>query len=194
MRRFLPVIILGLVLVTLATVFATQVQFGEHVPEKLPEFAVAPEFELTRQDGRKFSSTELRNKVYLLNFFFTSCPAVCPAIMSRMAKLHAVFKDDPRVEFVSISIDPETDTPAVLAAYGEKYGVKRNSWVLLSGPEETVKKLRAEQLKIDDGTDKEMHTVRVTLVDTHGTIRGFYRGNEDDDMKRLNRDMMLLLE
>lgn len=181
--------ILGLV----GGAFIARLQFGEHEPTSLPRYGRVPPFSFVDSQGAAFDSHSMHGKVWTLNFFFTSCPAVCPALMGRLAAIANTHGETSPFQLVSVTIDPDTDTLEVLEDFRKKIGARTWQWRLLRGSEESVRDLRIGALKIEGNTEKELHTTRVLLVDGEGEIRGYYKGMEDSSMKELQRDLQLLL-
>lgn len=153
---------------------------------RLPVLFPAPEFELTDQQGRPFSSEDLKGKVWIGFIFLTHCPTgACPIMAGKIAALQDALPDE-RVHFVSFSIDPERDTPEVLAKYAQEVGGTDVSqrWHLLTGESADQMKQLALSLKLAVGEDWGHSTVFL-LVDAHGNVRGSF-GNEDPEgMARL---------
>lgn len=168
-------------------------QFGDAATETLPRYGRAPALALIDSKGKPFPAESLRGKVWLLNFFFTSCPSECPAMQGNLAWLFDLYRKTEGVRFLSVTIDPETDTLPVLVDSMARYRAEAGRWDFLTGTSDEISRLRSESLKLDDGHQKEFHTSRVVLVDREGEVRGFYRGMEMDDMKRLHVDIQRLL-
>jgi len=169
------------------------------LPEPLAKLSTVPAFEFTNQFGKTFGSANLKGKIYLANFIFTSCPSTCPKSMERMQKLQKRMRGlGDKVGIITFTVDPKNDTPEVLSAYANKYRINPFIWNLLTAPENDMKKLLMEGFKVPMG-DKEKveslydiaHTEKVVLVDTEGTIRGYY-GPDDDSANRLMIDVGLL--
>ena len=158
------------------------------VPEPPPVLSTLPEFTLTDVDGKPFGSRELAGQVYVANFFFTRCGSICPALMRGVGRLQAGFDERgiDGVRLVSISVDPENDSPAVLKEYAAAHGVEPKRWVLLTGDPEKVRALVVDGFKtpmdrVPEGgpTPIEVaHTGKLVLVDAHGRIRGYYDSDE----------------
>jgi len=155
-----------------------------HIPEPPPVIGPLPEYTLVDSDGQAFGSAQLRGQVYIVSFFFTSCRSICPAIMHGMLQLQQGF--DARgikgIHLVSISVDPETDTPGVLHAYGKDLGVDPARWTLLTGDPEKVRTLVVDGFKTPLAPAPATplnpieiaHSGKVVLVDQSGGIRGYY--------------------
>jgi protein SCO1/2 len=159
-----------------------------HIPEPPPVTGQVPEFSLVDSDGKAFGSAELKGQVYIASFFFTSCRSICPVIMHGMAKLQAGFDERgiKGIRLVSISVDPEHDTPEVLRAYGKDLGVKPERWTLLTGDPEKIRAVVVDGFKTPLEAAPQTpaspieiaHTGKVVLVDGSGGIRGYYATDE----------------
>ncbi len=173
-----------------------------HIPEPPPVLSQLPEFSLVSAEGKPFGSAELRGQVYVANFFFTSCRSICPAIMKGMARLQdgLLQRDIRGIRLVSISVDPEHDTPEVLGDYGKALGVDPARWTLLTGDPERVRRLVVEGFKTPDlpqpqGDGAAMqiaHTGKLVLVDGSGHIRGYYGSDESGLDEVFNRAQHVL--
>lgn len=158
-----------------------------------------PSFEFLNQDSVLFSNKSLEGKVYIADFFFTSCPDICKSMTSSLLRVQERFKKNDRIEIVSFSIDPAFDTPNVLSQYAEKYKISTDKWNLLTGDKEAIMNLGQCGFYI---TAKEealgqkpslSHSDKLILVDTKGRIRGFYSGTDQEDVKRLLTEISILL-
>jgi protein SCO1/2 len=151
-------------------------------------------FALTDQAGRATTAQTMRGKVWVAAFMFTRCPTVCPRITRRMLELQqAAAKEGVALQLVSFSVDPEHDTPAVLAEYAKKYGADLASWRFLTGDLAVVRQTSEQGFKLAfEGKPTPeaehfglMHGSHLVLVDGAGQIRGYYRTSEDAQMKQL---------
>ena len=156
-------------------------------PEPLPEYGQTPEFELTERSGRTVSSSELQGKVWVADFIFTTCAGPCPLMSTHMAALQRA-TSELDVQLVSFTVDPETDTPEVLAEYANRYKADPERWVFLTGEKQALYDMIRSgfMLAVDDGSLTEggkpgpgliTHSVKFVLVDRNGQIRGFYSGD-----------------
>lgn len=188
---------IGMVYVTVIS------RFMRHIPDPPPILGKLPEFTLVDQSGKPFGSQDLRGQVYVANLFFTKCPSVCPLLMQRAAKLQELFKrDEFDIRLVSISIDPETDTPEVLADYGKKFGVEPGRWTLLTGPEPEIRNLVMDGFKLHLGEKEALdndlydiaHAIQFILVDREGNVRGYYGSDETGLDETYHRSMHVLFE
>ena len=159
-----------------------------HVPEPPPILFVLPEYSLTDQEGKPFGSAELRGTTYIVSFFFTSCRSICPAVMHGMGRLQDGYaqRKIEGIRLVSISVDPEHDTPDVLRDYAERLKVDPARWTLLTGDPAKVRAIVVDGFKTPMDAIPESgatpmdiaHTGKLALVDGKGNVRGFY-GTDD---------------
>ena len=160
--------------------------------DPLPEIAEVPAFELRSHDGMPFGSAQLQGRVWVANFVFTTCPSVCPMLTTQMGNLSRRIDEEDLV-FVSFSVDPEHDTPAVLRRYRETHDA---DWVFLTGPRDEVQRVVVEGLKTGlgepTGDGDITHAMHFVLVDRAGKIRGFYR-TDAESQAQLERDARSLL-
>lgn len=136
-----------------------------------------PGFELVDQSGQKRSKADFAGKVWIADFIFTTCPSICPRLTEKMSALSKRTADAPDLRFVSFTVDPETDTPEALTAFGAKYGADPARWSFLTGEpkhvEDVVLKGFKQVLSRDSG-GMIFHSERFVLVDKRGKVRGFY--------------------
>ncbi|MCC7235057.1 MAG: SCO family protein [Bryobacterales bacterium] len=155
-------------------------------PEPLPSFQTIPAFTLTAQDGRTFASErELRGKVWVAGFIYTTCKGPCPR-MSRLMKTAAGATSGlANVRYVSFTVDPEHDTPAHLDAYARRYAADTRRWSFLTGTREQLHALMRDAFTLGDVDGSLNHSTRLVLVDARGTVRGFYGTADDADVPKL---------
>ncbi|AKF10683.1 SCO family protein [Sandaracinus amylolyticus] len=156
---------------------------------------IAP-FELVDQDGRAFGSAQLRGQVWIAGFAFTSCTSICPMLTSQMANLQrrlAERGDD--VQLVTITVDPETDTPARMRAYAEQYRADLRSWSFLTGEPQRVRETIEQGFRRPIGARRDveggydiLHSGDLMLVDRDGMLRGIYP-TDQDGLDALMRDV-----
>lgn len=165
--------------------------------EALPVLTEVPNFTLTRESGEAFSSaSSLRGHVWIANFIFTTCPSICPTLTSQMGNLERRTRGAD-IRFVSFSVDPETDTPEVLARYARSHDANLERWAFLTGDAPQMRAVIEEGLRMrmgeraDDGDI--LHGGHFVLVDASGHVRGFYR-NEGSEQERLEEDARRLSE
>lgn len=157
-----------------------------------------PEFDFINQLGENIGSTEMKDHVTVVNFFFTSCPSICPKMSSEMERVNDMFRDYPDVRIMSISIDPEYDTPEILSEYAEKHNAEAGKWDFLTGGVAETYQLAKCGFVIPaiDGLgipDDFIHSDKFILVDKLGRIRGYYGGTEREDVDLLMVEIKVLL-
>lgn len=155
-------------------------------PSPPPVLGQLPEFRLTAPDGGAFGSDELAGQVYVANFFFTRCASICPLLTAAMRQLQTRYDETgvENVRLVSITVDPEYDTPERLREYGVERGVDERRWTLLTGTPEEIRGLAVGgfrtplgEAQTTDGLMDIAHTGKLILVDGHGGIRGYYESD-----------------
>lgn len=185
-------------LVTAATLFALrQMEVKKLTSRELVSYGTVPNFQLVNQNGQSFGSAQLAGKIWIADFVYTTCPGPCPMISSRMSELQKPLERTD-VHLVSVSVDPEKDTPEVLRGYAERLHAQPGRWDFLTGPKSTIYDLSRNgfKLAIDDGSAEEgipVHSTRMILVDRRGTIRGYYDALAPDAVTKLLADANHLL-
>lgn len=166
-----------------------------HPAPVVPEAMVA-EFRLTDQAGKTFANRDLPGRMWLVDFIFTTCPGPCPLMTRKMADLQKRI-DDPRVGFLSFSVDPITDTPAVLKEYGEKNGADPTRWHFLTGPDATIQSIARSLLLGTSPAAADqpiVHSTRFLLLDGSGHVRGYYDSLDSAALDKLVADATALAE
>jgi len=179
--------------------------------EGLKNYGAVPDFTLTERSDRKISLADIKGKVLIAQFFFTHCTDICPLTVAQMGLLHLEYLNEPdfrsAVRFVSITVDPERDTPQVLRKYAEHFTADPDLWLFLTGDKATIVPLAQEVFKLGigeaanspevekkTGEEKELfHSNRLVLIDRKAQIRGYYSGIDAEAMVRLRRDLKTLL-
>ena len=169
--------------------------FKDSQPVKeLPEIGNIPQFEFTNSDGNTVTLDNLKGKVWVADFIFTTCTMACPMMTGNMNIVHKKFKKNDNVRLVSISVYPEFDTPEVLKNYASQYDADTEKWLFLTGKEDAVKDIIRDGFKIGDYEDIIFHSEKFALVDKKGIIRAYYNGMKSEDMKQLKKDINALLK
>lgn len=170
---------------------------GEEVADTI--YHHVPDFEYINQDSILVKSSEIRDRVWVTDFFFTHCPSICPPMTSQMKRLSENTADlQDHILFLSFSIDPDRDTPARLREYIKSYSIKADNWQFFTGEEEATHLLAKEFFngaerndEIDGGFG---HTSYFAIVDTEGLVRGIYDGTNADQVDQLEADLRKLME
>lgn len=155
------------------------------------------DFNLIGPDSVRISDAVIRDKIYVADFFFTSCKTICPEMSIQMARIQHQFKNDPDVVLLSHTVDPENDTPEVLKQYAVKMRAIPGKWYFLTGEKKDIYDLARHSYFITamegDGTvDDFIHSEQFVLVDKQRRIRGFYDGTDAFDIKRLMDEIKVL--
>jgi len=185
----------AILIVLLATAQLTGVDAARD-GETLPRIGPAPEFTLTNQDGQRASLSALRGKVVAITFIYTTCVDTCPLLTAKMASLQGRLGRDfgPQVQFLSITVDPVRDTPAVLKRYANGHGAQSRGWAFLTGTPSEIQGVaehygvyyrKTSQGDVD-------HTFLTSLVDRDGVLRVQYLGVRFDSNELL-RDLQALV-
>lgn len=198
-KRPLPWVgLLGLVIAGLVVYRAVAPR--ESLLVQLPVLSTVPAFSFVDQSGAAFSSDSLKGKVWVANFIFTRCPNICPKFTAKMGTLQDRSAAQlPALGLVSFTVDPEHDTPEVLAAYGEKHHADFKRWRFLRGERPELERvIRNGMLQpMDPGDGKDLNTVvhgsYFALVDAQLQVRGVYRFSEPGSVDEVLRDAKLLL-
>ena len=166
--------------------------------EALPTIGPAPAFTLTAQDERRVSLADLRGKVVVLTFIYTTCADTCPLLTAKMAALQGRLGADfgPRVFFVSITVDPERDTPAVLKGYGAAHGARFDGWAFMTGTPGEIREVAKGYgifYKKTARGDVD-HTFLTSVIDARGRLRVQYLGVRFDPTELLNDVRSVLAE
>ena len=156
-------------------------------------------FDLVDQWGNAVDSSLLRDKVYVADFFFTTCPTICIAMGQNFQRIQEAYKNEPRVNLVSHTVMPEIDTVEVMYEYGQRMGAVKGKWHLLTGEKEELYRMARRQYfaVMEPGTSFDehdfIHTENVVLIDEKKRIRRFYDGTSDAQMDLLIQDIQILL-
>ena len=159
---------------------------------------VIPEFTFTNQYGMPIGRSQMDGKITLVDFFFTSCPSICPVMSKEMERVNDHFRDEPMVQIYSISIDPTYDTPEILKSYAEEHHAIPGKWQFLTGTkDETFQLARCGfVLPALDGNgvpDDFVHSDKFILIDDLGRIRGYYSGTTREEVDLLILEAKILL-
>ncbi len=160
----------------------------------LPSYGVVPEFSLTDQTGAAFNSAALNTKIWIADFVFTNCPGPCPRMSSQMHQVETALAGDDTVRFVSFTVDPVRDTPAVLAAYAQHFEATPGKWFFLTGAEAELNRMSRGVFMLGNVDGSLEHSTRFVLIDGSGRIRGYYLTSEAEAIPTLIADTKRLLK
>jgi len=178
-----------------ALFFLRQLEVTRLASRTLPNNGIVPDFQLTDQNGQSFGSQQLRGKIWIADFIYTTCPRPCPMISSRMSETQKPLRDTD-VELVSFSVDPEHDNPAVLRNYASRLNAQPGRWHFLTGNKDVIYRLSIDGFKLaaaKNGETGPIHSTRMILIDRDGVIRGYYDATDADAVTRLLADANHLL-
>ena len=155
------------------------------------------DFSLLNQNGDTITQENYRDKIYVADFFFTTCPTICPIMTANLVEVQAALANDPEVLLLSHSVTPEIDSVAQLKKYAIEKGVNDAKWNLVTGDKKQIYELaRKSYLAVqedgDGGPFDMIHTENFILVDKQRRIRGFYDGTKEKEMDRLLSDIEIL--
>lgn len=158
----------------------------------LSDLGEVAEFSLTNQNGKTITTADLKGKIWVADFFFTSCQGVCPVMTARMSKLDKTLGDK-GLHLLSISVDPATDTPEKLIEYAKNFDAKDN-WQFLTGEKAKIIDLSVKGFRLSLGEDPMSHSQRLVLIDNHSHIRGYYHVDRENEMQLLVEHATQLLK
>lgn len=164
--------------------------------EKETPFTVPP-FTFTNQDNQTLTSDFVANKIWVADYFFTSCNSICPKMTMHLQKVYEAFKQDDNVKIISFTVDPERDTPYALQLYAARYYATPNQWQFVTGDKKDLYTYARKGLFIiatdgDGGSGDFIHSENLVLIDAHKHIRGYYDGTSDAQVNQLIKDIQRL--
>jgi protein SCO1/2 len=177
--------------------------------DKLVKIGPAPKFELVNQDNIKITNETYKGKVYVLEFFFTTCPSICPKMNLSMLAIENSFFGNPNFGIVSITIDPAHDTPAILKAHAKLLGVKSSNWNFLTGDKDYIFGIANKGFNLYVGENSKVsggfeHSGLFALIDKNGMIRCrkddfgnpilYYDGLDKKGVRDIQQDINILLK
>jgi len=167
---------------------------------KLPVLNYVQPFSFTKQDNQVITQKDVAGKVYIAEYFFTTCKGICPKMNTNMKDLYNKFKDEKGFLILSHTVDPETDTVGRMKRYADSIGASASNWWFLTGSKDSLYKAARVSYLLDDpknGNDKIenqfIHTQFFTLVDKSGRVRKIYDGLKKDELSELENDIPKLL-
>lgn len=161
-------------------------RLAEQQDSVVEAYGEVPEFRFVDHTGAPFGRDEMLGKVSLVSFQFTRCPGVCKTMSTRLGKIYATLDERPALQIVTITVDPDYDTPAVLTAYAKEQGVTDRGWIFLNGPIEDVVTLCEEGFMMPADALPGGHSPRFAVVDRDGVIRAYFDSTIDEEMAALD--------
>jgi protein SCO1/2 len=156
-------------------------------------------FTFTNQDSMEVTNSTFKNKIYVADFFFTTCPTICPVMKTQMLRIYNHFENDDGILFLSHTIDPDYDTVALLHDFADRLGVSSRKWHFVTGPKEYIYEIGQNSYMVTAMEDENepggyLHSGAFILVDPDRHIRGLYDGTKEDQVNRLISDIPKLLQ
>jgi protein SCO1/2 len=161
------------------------------------EIKRVPEYKLTDQQGKVFSSDQLKGKVYVADFVFTRCTGICPKMTSQLTRVQEKFAEKNDVVLVTYTVDPEYDSVGAMNGYAEEYKAIYGKWYMLTGAKADIYDLANNGYMVaaaEEGEEQFVHTPKFTLVDKKGRIRGYYDGTKPEDVDKLMTEIDVVLQ
>ncbi len=158
-----------------------------------------PPFSFLNQDGISITNASLKGKIYVADFFFITCPTICPIMKREMLRVYEKFKGNPNIILISHTIDPEHDTLALLKDFCTRMGSDGKQWMFLTGEKEKIYEIAEKgyySTALADSTEPGgfIHSGGFILVDKQQHVRGIYDGTETEEVDQLIKDMDILLK
>ncbi|MEP7265446.1 MAG: SCO family protein [Bacteroidota bacterium] len=155
------------------------------------------DFSFISQDSSLITQETVKGKIYIADFFFTTCKSICPKMSNNLMRVQNEFSDDADVLLISHTVDPENDTPPVLAEYAEKHHVIKGKWFFVTGDKKQLYDVARNSYYItamdgDGSADDFIHSEKIVLVDKERRIRGFYDGTDYMEVTRLIEEVKVL--
>ncbi len=167
---------------------------------KMPVLSTVKPFRFTDQNGQEVSNREIAGKVYVAEYFFSTCPGICPKMNNNLKKVYEAYRQEPRFLILSHSVDPATDSVARLRVYADSLGVNGGNWHFLTGPKDSLYLAARVSYLLDDPKnnnefieDQFIHTQFFALVDKNGQVRKIYDGLKKEEVEELIKDILPLL-
>ncbi|MCC6370444.1 MAG: SCO family protein [Bacteroidia bacterium] len=162
-------------------------------------FHTVPDFEFTDQDGDKVTQNTFKNTVYVTEYFFCTCQSICPVMNNNLIKVYKAFGAKPDFKILSHTVDPETDSMAVLKDYALKHGVHDKKWLFVTGSKKDLYGLARKGYLLnaeegDGGAEDFIHTQNFALVDKNRHIRGYYDGTDSLEIDRMIKEINVLFQ
>lgn len=162
-------------------------------------YPTIPDFSFTNQDKQTVTQADFKNKIYVADFFFVTCPTICPIMKKNMLTVYKEFKDNADVKILSHTIDPEHDNPDVLKQYAKDLGVTGTTWQFVTGDREKIYDIGQKHYMVSAMEDSSqaggyIHSGAFVLIDKDRHIRGMYDGTTEEGTAKLKEDLKILLK
>ncbi len=190
-KHFLYLIAIGL--------FVVSCENSKTGSNKLPVLGTVEEaqYQFVNQDSAEVSPKTFENKIYVTDFFFTTCPTICPTMKQQMLRVYEEFENNENVMLLSHTIDPQHDTVGVLRTYAEGLGIASDKWMMVTGDKKEIFDIAAKYMvsALEDESQPGglVHSGAFVLIDQNKKIRGYYDGTKEMETNELIDDMKVLL-
>ena len=173
----------------------------DYYKAKLPVLTYVKDFSFTDQDGKQLSQRNVAGKVYVTEYFFTTCKGICPKMNANMKTIYEQYKNEPDFAIISHTSMPETDSVPLLKAYAQTLGADSSKWFFVTGNKDSLYRMARESYLLDNEKNNSMniqeqfiHTQFFAVVDKEGRVRGIYDGLKKDELEKLSTDIKSLLK
>lgn len=158
-----------------------------------------PDFSFTNQDGEEVTQDTFKDKIYIADFFFTTCPTICPIMKTQMLRVYEKYEDNPEVLILSHTIDPTYDTVEVLYEFADRLGVSSDTWHFVTGDQDEIYEIGQESYMVTAREDPDepggyLHSGAFLIIDKQRRIRGIYDGTKPEKVDILMKDVDILLK
>ena len=165
----------------------------------ISKYHTISDFSFTNQNGKSITQKDYEGKIYVADFFFTTCKSICPKMTTNLVEVQKAFLDNSKVKLLSFSVMPDVDSVSVLKEYAKINSVIDSKWNLVTGDKKAIYAMaRKSYLAVKQGKTEELydmvHTENFVLVDSKRRIRGFYDGTKKEEIQRLIEDINWLCE
>ena len=168
---------------------------------KLPVLSYVKPFSFTSQNGQTITQNEVAGKVYVAEYFFTTCKGICPKMNANMKKVYESFRDEKEFLILSHTVDPQTDSVPRMKRYADSLGITGGNWLFLTGEKDSLYYAARQSYLLDDPRNNNdkienqfIHTQFFALVDKDGRVRKIYDGLKKDELEELKKDIAVLLK
>lgn len=167
----------------------------------LPILSYVPSFSFSNQEGRTITEKDVEGKVYVAEYFFTTCKGICPKLNTNMKHLSQIYSEEPNFRLLSFTVDPETDSVGRMHRYADSLGANPQQWNFLTGRKDSLYHLARSGYMLDDPknnalniNEQFLHTQFLALVDKSGRVRKIYDGLKKEELDELEKDIAGLLK
>lgn len=162
--------------------------------KKLPIFGNINNFILYDQNGNEFNKENLIGNFWISDFIFTTCAGPCPVMSSQFQGFQKKYSKNDKLKLLSISVNPQYDTPTILQNYGERYSADFEKWNFLTGDVNEIHNLALESFKVGDAENPIFHSAFFILIDDKAQIRGYYNSTISEDINKMYSDINILMK